>query len=219
MLESVQALWLRVGRWPRLFAAGTCVLLAVGSAVGAARDRAAARAPARTVAVVVGTRALPAGHTLRAGDLRVVRWPASLHPPSTVADPRLLIGKRCSGALGRGEPVTAPRILGAGIAAGLSPGVGAVPIEVADERSADYVHAGTTIDVLAGPAPDVAGSGDTGSDDHDVQVVASRVTVLGVMPGGEGRPAVVLIAGDRATALRVARLQSLRTFTTVVIPP
>ena len=61
MFDSFRVAWLRVGRWPRLLAAATCLLLAALSALGAAHDRAAARAPARTVPVVVTTHAVAAG--------------------------------------------------------------------------------------------------------------------------------------------------------------
>lgn len=214
MFDSLRSLWFRVGRWPRLIAAATCLLLAALSALGASRDRAAARAPVRTVPVVVTTHPIAAGRVLHAGDVQVVRWPQNLHPPPTPAE-HAVVGRRSAGALSAKEAVTSTRLLGAGIAAGLSPGLGAVPIEVANGRSADYVRAGDHVDVLAGPS-------DSAGDDAvagNAEVVAGDAAVLSVLPGSDGQAAVVIIAADRATALRAARQQQTRTFTVVLVSP
>ncbi len=215
MFESLRVLWLRVGRWPRLLAAATCLLLAAFSALGTARDRAAARAPERTVPVVVTTHAVAAGRVLHAGDVRVEHWPATLHPPQTPRSTRAVIGRRCAGALVAAEPLTAPRLLGAGIATGLTDGLGAVPIDVAG-RTAEYVHAGDHVDVFAGPSSDTV---DTDPGEATAALVAGDATVLSVLPGGDGEAAVVIIAADRATALRATRQQASRTFTVVLISP
>ena len=216
MFDSFRARWSRFSRWPRLLAAGTCLLLALFSALGAAHDRAAARRPERTVPVVVAVHPLAAGHVLRAADLRVEHWPTALHPPATPAGPAALVGRRCAGAVSAREPLTAARVLGAGIVSGLAAGLGAVPIELAGGgRTAEYVRPGDHVDVLAGPADTAAGD-DGGADPT---VVAGDAVVLGVLPGSDGTAAVVIIGADRSTALRVARQQSTRTFTVVVVSP
>ncbi|WP_375504273.1 SAF domain-containing protein [uncultured Jatrophihabitans sp.] len=215
MFDSFRTAWLRVGRWPQLIAAATCLLLAALTALNSARDRAAARAPVRTVSVVVTTHAIGAGRILHSADVRIEQWPVNLHPPPTPHSVRAVIGRRCAGALTAREPLTAPRVLGAGITTGLAAGLGAVPITVAGGRSAEYVRVGDQVDVLAGPSDTL----DEGAARADAQLVASGATVLSVLPGGDGEAAVVVIAADRATALRAARQQASRTFTVVLISP
>ena len=149
---------------------------------------------------------------LRAGDVRVEHWPASVHPPPTPRSVRTVIGRRCAGALTADEPLTAPRLLGAGIATGLGAGMGAVPIDVAG-RSAEYIRAGDHVDVFAGPSAAVDGDAVAA----DAEVVADDATVLSVLPAGDGEAAVVVIAADRATALRTTRQQATRTFTVVLV--
>ena len=216
MFESFRARWSRFSRWPRLLAAGTCLLLALSSALGATRERAAARRPVRTVPVVVAARPLAAGHVLRRGDLRIEHWPQSLHPPPTPARVAPLVGRRCAGAVTVREPLTAARVLGAGITTGLAAGLGAVPVELADGgRAGEYVRAGDHVDVLAGP-PDTTGAV---TDARVPTVVAADAVVLGVLPGRDGTADVVIIGADRSTALRVARQESSGTFTVVVVSP
>ena len=212
MFDTVRAGWLRVGRWPRLIAAAACLLLAALTALGSARTHAAARTP-HTAAVVVATHPVGAGRILRAGDLRVEHWPVTLHPPRTPADPRSLVGRRTAGALTAREPLTAARVLGSGVATGLPAGTGAVPIEIDGGRVPDYVRVGDHVDVLAGPPVDATG----GASSTAARLVAGDVAVLGVLPGGTGEATVVVIAADRATALRVTRGSG--SFTLVVIPP
>src|ERR1700712_584737 len=92
----------RIGRWPRLCAAGLCAVLAVSSALGARRG-AAARA---ATPVVVAVRALPAGHVVAAADVAVGHWPARVRPGTARADPDDVIGRRLAGPVAAREPVT-----------------------------------------------------------------------------------------------------------------
>src|SRR4051812_23361979 len=141
----------RLGRWPRLIAAGACLLLALATAV-----RAPGRpAPEHDVRVVVAARTLAAGHRLGARDLAVARWPARLLPAGAGGGAARWFGPGGPGPLRPGEPITAPRLLGAALTAGLAPGVVATTVALADPGSADLVHAGDQVDLLATPRPDL----------------------------------------------------------------
>ena len=151
MHRSHRRLLERLGRWPRLAAAGLCLLVALALAV---------RAPGRRrlmhlTRVVIATAHLPAGHVLRAGDLAVARWPAQLRPAGAAAAVDRLVGTRLAGPLGAREPVTPSRLLGADLTAGLAAGVVATTVSLADPGAADLVHAGDQVDLLATPRPDL----------------------------------------------------------------
>jgi Flp pilus assembly protein CpaB len=205
----------RLGRGPRFAAAGLCLLLALATAVRAP----GAPAPPRTGPVVVAAHALPAGHVLRAGDLAVVHWPARLRPAGTARAPDGLIGSRLAGPLLTREPVTTTRVLGADLTAGLGPGAVATTVSLADPGSADLVHAGDRVDLLATPRPDLVVFGRSGPGPPPVSLVAARVRVLAVLPASAARAAEVVLAVDRATAVQITRDRTTQTFTVVADSP
>src|SRR5579884_793336 len=96
MFSSLRSRLPVLGRWPRLLAAGTCLLLALGSALGTARKPAAA---GPTAPVVVAARDLPAGATLTAKDLNIARWPTRLRPSGARDRLGALVGQRLAGAV------------------------------------------------------------------------------------------------------------------------
>jgi len=126
-----------------------------------------------------------------------------------------------------GEPVTEARLLGPGTLAGQPPGTLAVPVRLADPTTTGIVSTGDHVDVIAGTAADVAGL-EPGPPDADV--VAWDVVVLatpgqrsgapggsgsgwGALTGGSGDEAtdadgLLVVATDRATAVRLARAQA-----------
>jgi len=106
---------------------------------------AASPAPA-TVEVVVATRDLPAGHQLRPDDLRTVSWPNDLAPAARAG--AAVAGDVLAAPLGRGEPLTATRILGPGLLQGLPAGTVAIPLRPTDPAAAALVRPGDHVDVL-----------------------------------------------------------------------
>lgn len=212
MRASTAQLLALLNRWPRRLAVLGLLVLAAGSALAAHRP-AAARPGSPDAAVTVAARTLPAGITLAARDLRVIRWPRGLIPERTVASPAAIIGRRLAGPVRAGEPLTSARLVGAGLTAALSPGLVASSVPVGSDV-AGFVRAGDRVDLLAPPVPievvpadpDPAGTaarGPTGS----ARVVAENVLVLAVLPvqpDSGASSAALVIASDRRTALGVA---------------
>ena len=200
------------------------LLCAVVAAIGIARGL--TPPPAATRPVTVAAHDLGAGHVLTDGDLRTVDWPADLSPPPSGAVVTLA-GRTLTAAVRAGEPVTEARLLGPGTLAGQPPGTLAVPVRLADPTTTGIVSTGDHVDVIAGTAADVAGL-EPGPPDADV--VAWDVVVLatpgqrsgapggsgsgwGALTGGSGDEAtdadgLLVVATDRATAVRLARAQA-----------
>jgi pilus assembly protein CpaB len=203
-----------LNRWPRRLAALTCLLLAAASAL-AARQPTPPSAPPAT-AVVIAARSIPAGTDLASADVRVIRWPRSLIPAGTAAAVGTLVGKRVSSAVARGEPITTARLVGADLAAGLPVGQVAVPVSLADPNAAALIRAGDHVDLLVAPADATANDPPAGtglpvtgaatSGSGGAVAVALRVLVLALLPARSEADSVseLIIATDRATALRIA---------------
>jgi pilus assembly protein CpaB len=191
--------------------------------------------PAATRPVTVAAHDLGAGHVLTDGDLRTVDWPAHLSPPPSGASTVSLTGRTLTAAVRAGEPVTDARLLGPGTLAGQPPGTLAVPVRLADPTTAGIVTPGDHVDVIAGTAADVPGL-EAGPADADV--VAWDVVVLatpgrdhasagevggglGALTGGSGdeptdADGLLVVAVDRATAVRLARAQAGRVLSVAV---
>jgi Flp pilus assembly protein CpaB len=215
MHRSHRRLLERLGRWPRLVAAGLCLLVAFALALRAP----GAPAPQHTVRVVIAARALPAGHVLAARDLAVARWPARLRPGDAAAASAHLIGARLAGPVAAREPVTSTRLLGTDLTSGLAPGVVATTVPLADPGAADLVHAGDRVDVLATPQPDLDAPAPSSTGPPRVSVVATRVRVLAMSPATADRGAEVVLAVDRETAITITRDRPAQTFTLVAGSP
>jgi pilus assembly protein CpaB len=221
--RSTSARWLNRGR---LAAAGLCLLLAVVTALGAARTPPVQRG--RTVPVVVAARTLPAGRPLRGQDLVVRRWPKPLRPAGVSSAVPDLVGKRLAAPVLSGEPITAARLLGRDLAAGLGRSTVAVPVSLPAEGAA-ILRGGDYVDVLAVPmgaagieptAPDGSGL----SPPQGPRVAARHALVLAVLPGladaatGLATTEVVL-ALSRPVAVRIAARGGAEQFTAVLDPP
>jgi Flp pilus assembly protein CpaB len=223
MFRSLRRRLPRLGRWPRLCAAGICVTLAVSSAVSARRD---ATAKGSTAPVVVAVRALPAGHVLIGLDVVVRQWPARVRPGAARASPNEVVGRRLAGPIAADEAITSTRLLGRDLTTGLDDNSVAAPIAVDDAHLADLIHPGDRVSVLATPRrSEWAGTG-AGTDTNsstDVTVVVTRAVVLAVLadPGdGVGTAATeIVVAVPRETATRIARLRSSRVFAVLGDPP
>ena len=169
---------------------------------------------------MVAARALPAGHALTAADLVVQRLPATAVPAGSRAGPGEVAGRRLAGPVTAGEPITAARLLGRGLVTGLPSGMLAVPVSIADPHTADLVHAGDTVDLVAGPATtDLAGTSVITRPDG--RVVATRLLVLACLrDNGSGTPGTALVlAADRVTAVRIATIAASESFVALGVAP
>jgi Flp pilus assembly protein CpaB len=212
---------------------GICLLLAAYSAAGRATAEQHGAKPARTAPVVVAARTLPAGHLLARADLRTARWPADLRPGGFRAAPSAVTGRRLAGPVAGGEAITAYRLVGRDLAAGLPPSSVAAAVAVPDPHSVDLVRPGDRVDVLAtrrsddllpgGAAEDApadpAGESRAGRP-PPVESVAANARVLAVFAGSpDGGAAEVVLAVSRATAVTLTRAISTHVFTVVLAPP
>jgi pilus assembly protein CpaB len=215
MLRSWRRALARLGRWPRLAAAGICLLLAAETALGAAHDHAVA---ARTVGVVVAARFVPAGRALTPADLTLARWPIALRPDGARGDTRSLVGERAAGPIAPREPITSSRLVGVDLSVGLPAGESALAVSLADPRAGELVHRGDRIDVLAAP---LASDVDVSSTRSRAQVVtvAADVLVLEVLAARDDDAAELIIAADPATTLDITGRRSTEAFTAVVLSP
>jgi Flp pilus assembly protein CpaB len=212
VFPSSSRLLARLGRWPRRVAALTCLALAVLSAIaGHSAHRSSTGTLGPSASVVVAAHDLGAAHTLTRGDLATAAWPRALLPAGTAARPGGLVGRRLAGPISAGEPVSARRLVGAGLTAGQPRGTVAAAVRT-DAGVAELIHPGDYVDVLAGPADEtLPGAPSVGAG--GAALLAQGVAVLAVLPpatsaaSGDGE-AKVLIATDRGTALRIVALQA-----------
>jgi pilus assembly protein CpaB len=156
------------------------------------------------VAVVVARRPLPAGRSLRPGDLAVRRVPARYAPAGAARAPGALVGRRLGAAVPAGADVT-PIAL-AGPAQGGEPGA---PVR-SGERVADVVAVGSPqliaphgrVDVLVTTEARPSRPGRT-------FVALEDVEVLSVAPGERGGGAGEAVGPRVAAALRVSARQAV----------
>ncbi len=194
-----------LNRWPRRLAALACLLLAGASLLSARRPPVAAPVPQPSGAGAA--REIPAGSTLVAADVTISHWPRSLVPAGTVPDSHQLVGHRSAAAIGRGEAITTGRLVGADLAAGLPAGQLAVPVSLADPNAAALIRAGDRVDLVVTTDGEAERAG--GPADPAV-AVAVAVRVLAVLPPSKDAETTagttLIVATDRATALRIATL-------------
>jgi pilus assembly protein CpaB len=156
------------------------------------------------VAVVVARRPLPAGRSLRPGDLAARRVPARYAPAGAVRRPGDLVGRRIGAALPAGADVTSGVL--AGPADGGDPGA---PVR-SGERVADVVAVGSPqliaprgrVDVLVTTEARPSRPGRT-------YVALEDVEVLSVAPGERASGAGDAAGPRVAAALRVSARQAV----------
>lgn len=221
LAPSPAARWLNRGRFA---AAALCLLLALLTALGAARTS-PARPDTRSGPVVVAVRNLPAGRVLHASDISVRRWPAPLRPALAVPSTRSVIGRRLAAPVARGEPLTAVRLVGRELTAGLPADSVAAAVNL-PAGSAAIVRPGDRIDLLATspPAGDpLTGEVRTSVDPSPTGPVLRRVLVLAVLPAATDAVGTIstqlIVATTRRAAVRLAGLEATRQFSAVVDPP
>ncbi len=130
--------------------------------------------------VVVAIRAIPAGATLEAAELKSVDWPRADLPQGALHDAGALVGRVTLSELVPGEPLfeslLASTKAGRGLAALLPPTMRAVAVRVDDVVGvAGFIHPGDRVDVLVTMKPE---------DETDVppvsRVILQNVSVLAV---------------------------------------
>ncbi|GAB1515358.1 SAF domain-containing protein [Actinophytocola sp. KF-1] len=180
--------------WPRRLAIRrvVAVLLVLAAAVLALRPQSSRTG---TVPMLVATRDLPPGTTLRADDVTVANLAPSLRPAAALTTPSQATGRVLAGATTAGEPLTSARLVGAENTA-LTAGdrsAAAVPFRLADPAVAALLTPGLRVDVV------------TVAETSEPEVLAENAAVLTVRPAdnsSDGR--LVVLALPRAQATRVA---------------
>jgi Flp pilus assembly protein CpaB len=121
------------------FAAGWAVFFAL-AAVTAEPDG---------LRVLVATRDLDSGTTVRNGDVRVVAVPADVAPDRATTTARDVVGRTTSGAIRRGEVLTDRRTIAAGPLDGFGTGRVLAVVRVNDPTVLALLRPGDTVDVVA----------------------------------------------------------------------
>ncbi|TQM05972.1 SAF domain-containing protein [Pseudonocardia kunmingensis] len=150
------------------------------------------------VPVVVAASDVPAGSTLRAGDLAVRQWPAELVPAGALREPAAADGHVLVGAARAGEPLTDTRLAGPAAVFGAPPGAAAVPVRLADEGVGALLVPGSSVDVVT-----------VGARSDEPVVLASAAAVLAVLPPespSSGRLVLVAMPAEIATRVAAASL-------------
>jgi len=166
---------------------------------------------AETALVVVASQPIAAGALIAGSDLTLRRWPAGIRPPGAFAAAASLSGRRAAGPIGIDEPVTKTRLVDDSLTRGLAPGLAAVPVTITG--TAALIHSGDYVDVIDPPADATAAP----------LVLAERVLVLAVLPttevGSADAATELLVAGDRATELRLSSAAARRVLASLRSPP
>ncbi|WP_402374382.1 SAF domain-containing protein [Isoptericola rhizosphaerae] len=125
----------------RFVVAALCCGVAAGITVDAMRPEVPA-----TREVVVAARALPAGTTLRAGDLTTLTVAAELAPDGMLTDPADAVGRSPAVAVPAGTPVHADLVAGGGMAERAPDGTVVVGVRLTE---AAWLRPGDRVDLLS----------------------------------------------------------------------
>ncbi|WP_298992446.1 SAF domain-containing protein [uncultured Pseudokineococcus sp.] len=177
-----EALAARLPQWSgRRLVAALLLAAAAGTAVQALQP-----APAvEDGTVVVLTADAPAGHVLRATDVRAAPAPPGLVPRGAAASTAAAVGRRLASPAREGEVVTDARLAGPGLLAGARAGDVAVGLPL-PAASSELVAPGDAVLVLAAPADPLL-SDPSAATAPGAAVVAERAVVLRVPErGGDG---------------------------------
>ncbi len=209
---DVRLLLARLAGWPRLLLAAVLFVTAGSVWLADARVGAGDRVSSG-VSVLVAARDLAGGATVGAADVRPVPFAPERVPAGALAAARQAVGQRLSGPVRRGEPITDARLLGPGLATGLSSESVAVPVRLADGGTAALLRPGDRVDLLAvrvqaipggepltepdPPRPGDAGAGGRAPPPDEATEVAGANRAA---PAGRDR-APVVAAGVRVLAV------------------
>jgi len=90
-----------------------------------------------------------AGQLLGDGDVQTARLPAAAVPDSAVRTTVEVVGRTVAGPIGADEVITATRLVGRSLVAGLPDGRVAAPVRMADADAVRLLRVGDRIDVYA----------------------------------------------------------------------
>jgi Flp pilus assembly protein CpaB len=183
---------IRAFRWHRRWFAAILAVLAVTAGLNAVSARASG-----AVAVVVTSRAVPAGTTLTADQLTLAWLPRDAISAGALTDPEAVVGSEAVINLPP-RTVIIPGLL-LGDRPEVAAGKVALPIRFSDASLAAVLTVGSRLDVL-GPAP--GGNGFTVIA-GDVRVIALPAAQATSPLGGGGSPLVV-VEVDQAQAVAIS---------------
>lgn len=189
-----------------------CCLVLAGAAALSARHSGDARHPGHPL--LVAAHDLAAGTRLSAADVRVRTWPDELRPAGAFSSAAAVAGRRLAGAVRTGEAITETRLSGPGLAAGLSPMLRAVPVQVTG-GAAGLLYSGEFVDLLVSNPPEAAGVASPAA-----HLLAEAVPVLAVTSTPAGADSFgIVVAVDAATALKLAAVSGRTLVATLRHPP
>lgn len=161
--------------------------------------------------MLTAARDIDGGTTLVGGDLVVVALPLEAVPTGAIGSSADAVGRAVASPVRAGEVLTDVRLVGPALVAGLTEGLVATPVRVADSGTAGLVRPGDRVDVLATPvSQDSAG--------QPTRTVASNVVVVAVPSTGDsgfvdGALLVLATSPDEAAALAAATVTDRLSFT------
>lgn len=141
--------------------------------------------------VMAAAMPLMAGQTLKAADLKMVSWPASLPLAGGIPDPKSLIGRAVLYPLAANEPILDRdlAIPGMGLTAKIPPGMRALALRSNEVVGvAGFLFPGSHVDVLVTYRPSQSTEPATATVLQDAEVLAAGHQVE---PNPAGKPATV----------------------------
>jgi Flp pilus assembly protein CpaB len=136
--------WRLQRRWRRIQRPLAASLIVVGGLLVWAQQQ----GPKPTVATVVATVDMPAGHIVGSSDVQVVGWPAEAHPAAAASSPQTLLGRRATAPIRAGEPLTDQRVVGPSVLAGAGPGQVAVALSPDPLTSSGVIRPGDRVNLV-----------------------------------------------------------------------
>jgi pilus assembly protein CpaB len=165
---------------------------------------------------VAAAASIEAGKAIKAENLRLVDWPASVPLPGAFTNPQALIGRTVLYPIAEGEPILDRQLANPGAGVGLTvkipDGMRAISLRTDEVVGvAGYLLPGTHVDVLATLHP-------TNSPDPVTTTILQDVTVLAIgqkiEPDPEGKPAsatvvTLLVKPEEAERVDLAATQGI----------
>lgn len=193
---------------------------------------------AATVPVVAAAAAMPVGHLIAAGDLKIVDWPEQHQPADGFADPQEAVGRITATAIDPGEALGPNRVMSPGVLGGLAGSaesdVVAVGVRLADPGEARLLRPGDMIDLLAARGVGPTDGEHEASARTSAETVAKAVRVLAIPrpddEGGDGvlggrssgsldGGALIVLAVDESTSRRIAAASANSRLSVALLPP
>lgn len=177
--------------------------------------------PPPSARVVVATTDLPPGTHLAASDLRLASWPSALVPPGALTSVEAAAGRTLAAAVGKGEAMTALRLVGPALAATLlTDGRVAAAVRLSDAQAVTLLRPGDRLDLVAASAGGADPIDGTAGGSY-ARVVASGVLVVTV-PAAESGSSFISggsTAGGALVVVAVTRTEALTLAEAAVLGP